>query len=420
VTDDRTMRNWRAMSGRIGSELLRRAQAGLAAAGTQRSNSAAPSRGIAFVGTVWTGGADAPAVGTVIVDGSGVVAAIHRGERPQLPHELLVLGGPNHWVLPGIVDAHVHLGFDPIAGDDHPGGVSGLETGLVGVRDLGAPLRLAGAWQTGHRPPAPGAPFVAVSGPILTAIDGYPSRGWGAEGYAEFVSSPVHARAVVRELASQGVDLIKVALEAGDGQWPVPAPPVVRAIVETAHGLGLAVVAHALTADLVGRAIDAGVDELAHTPTERLTESMIERIVRSGVSVTSTLQTFFSAGTGREAAANAADLIAAGVRVRYGTDLGNTGTRPGVDPRELDRLADTGLGRLGALRAATEWSATAPGMRSRTGRLTVGGQAALTLLPFSPLAEPGVWRTPSAVYADRRLTVSPAMSTRRAAWETAR
>jgi imidazolonepropionase-like amidohydrolase len=209
-------------------------------------------------------------------------------------------------------------------------------------------------------------------------------------------------------------------LEAGEGQWPVPAPPVVRAIVETAHGLGLAVVAHALTADLVGRAIDAGVDELAHTPTERLTESMIERIVRSGVSVTSTLQTFFSAGTGREAAANAADLVEAGVRVRYGTDLGNTGTHPGVDPRELDRLADTGLGRLGALRAATEWSATAPGMRSRTGRLTVGDQAALTLLPFSPLAEPGVWRTPSAVYADRRLTVSPATSTRRAAWETAR
>jgi imidazolonepropionase-like amidohydrolase len=420
VTDDRTMSSWRAISGRIGSALLRRAQAGIAAAGTQRSNSAAPSRGIAFVGTVWTGGTDTPAVGTVIVDGSGVVAAIHRGERPQLPHELLVLGGPNHWVLPGIVDAHVHLGFDPVAGDDHGDGVSGLETGLVGVRDLGAPLRLAGAWQTGHRTPAPGAPFVAVSGPILTAVDGYPSRSWGAEGYAEFVRTPVHARSVVRELASQGVDLIKVALEAGDGQWPVPAPPVVRAIVETAHGLGLPVVAHALTADLVGRAIDAGVDELAHTPTERLTESMIERIARSGVSVTSTLQTFFSGGTGREAAANAADLVAAGVRLRYGTDLGNTGTRPGVDPRELDRLADTGLGRLGALRAATEWSATAPGMRLRTGRLTVGDQAALTLLPFSPLAEPGAWRTPSAVYADGRLTVSPATSTRRAAWETAR
>jgi imidazolonepropionase-like amidohydrolase len=142
---------------------------------------------------------------------------------------------------------------------------------------------------------------------------------------------------------------------------------------------------------------------------------MIERIAANGMSVTSTLQAFFSGGSGREAASNAADLVAAGVRVRYGTDLGNTGTHPGVDPRELDRLADAGLGRLGALRAATEWSATAPGMRARTGLLQVAMPAAAVLLPFSPLAEPGVWRTPSAVYADGRLTVVAASSTMAAA-----
>ena len=37
----------------------------------------------------------------------------------------------------------------------------------------------------------------------------------------------------------------------------------------------------------------------------------------------------------------------------------------------------------------------------------VGEPAALVLLPASPLVEPGVWRTPSAVFADGRLTVSP-------------
>ena len=102
------------------------------------------------------------------------------------------------------------------------------------------------------------------------------------------------------------------------------------------------------------------------------------------------------------------------MRLRYGTDLGNAGTRPGVDPRELDRLAAAGLGRLGALRAATEWAATAPGMRRRTGRLVVGEQAALVLLPSSPLVEPGVWRTPSAVFVDGRLTVGPNAPTDRA------
>ncbi|MDQ2836378.1 MAG: amidohydrolase family protein [Actinomycetota bacterium] len=249
---------------------------------------------------------------------------------------------------------------------------------------------------------------MAVSGPILTAAGGYPSRSWGADGYAEFVSSPAQARWVVQRLAAAGIDLVKVALEAGGQGWPVPEPQVVRAIVEAAHHAGLPVIAHALSAELVLRALDAGVDELAHTPTERLSPMVVERIADSGVTVTSTLQTFFASGEGREAAANAADLVAAGVLLRYGTDLGNAGTRPGVDPRELDRLAATGLGRLGALRAATEWSATAPGMRRRTGRLQLGEQAALVLLPSSPLVEPGVWRTPTAVFVDGRLTVGPA------------
>ncbi len=89
--------------------------------------------------------------------------------------------------------------------------------------------------------------------------------------------------------------------------------------------------------------------------------------------------------------------------LRYGTDLGNAGTRPGVDPRELDRLADTGLGRLGALRAATQAAAAAPGIRSRTGLIRAGLPAAMVVLAGDPIAEPGHWRVPLAVIADGRL-----------------
>lgn len=369
----------------------------------------APSRGVAFVGTVWPGGAAEPRPGVLVVDGSGRVAEL-RPNRDGLPTDLLVLGGVNHWIVPGLIDAHVHLGFDGPARPDPHGrfAVSGFDTGLVAVRDLGAPMAWARRWRTGHRPTTAGQPFVSVSGPILTAAGGYPSQSWGADGYAEFVSSPAQARWVVQRLASEGVDLIKLALERGSRGWPVPEPEVVRAIVAAAHQTGLPVVAHALTADLVNRAVGAGVDELAHTPTERLSPALIERIAASGIAVTSTLQTFFTDGVGRDAAANAADLIAAGVRMQYGTDLGNAGTRTGVDPRELDRLAAAGLGRLGALRAATEWAASAAGMRRRTGLLRLGQPAALVLLPSSPLIEPGVFRTPSAVYSDGRLTVGPA------------
>jgi imidazolonepropionase-like amidohydrolase len=154
---------------------------------------------------------------------------------------------------------------------------------------------------------------------------------------------------------------------------------------------------------MVTRALDAGVDELCHTPTERLTDALVERIAAAEIPVVSTLQTFFSAGQGREAARNAADLFRAGVPLIYGTDLGNTGTCTGVDPRELDRLADTGLGRVGALRAATEGAAGAYGIRGRTGRIEPATVAALVLLTADPLIEPGAWRTPLAVVADGRI-----------------
>jgi imidazolonepropionase-like amidohydrolase len=367
---------------------------------------------MAFVGTIWTGGDAQPQPGLIVVDGAGVIRRIDLDDEPELPRDLLVVGGKQHWVLPGLVDAHVHLGFDQLAMSGLERDVSnhvptgGLDTGVLAVRDLGAPLRWAGRWQTGHGRAAIGSPAVAIAGPVLTAPGGYPSRTWGIGGFCTPVYSAAQARTTVQRLASEGVDLIKVALEPGpDGDLPVPDATTLRAIVGAAHSAGLPVVAHALTASMVRRALDAGVDELAHTPTDRLDVDLIERIAAAGMSITTTLQTFFSGGVGREAADNATDLVTAGVTLRYGTDLGNAGTHTGADPRELDRIADTGLGRLGALRAATVGSANAAGMRHRTGLLTVGESAALVLLPSSPLAEPGVWRTPAAVYVDGRLTV---------------
>jgi imidazolonepropionase-like amidohydrolase len=299
-----------------------------------------------------------------------------------------------------VIDGHVHLAFGAAE--------AALCGGVVGVRDLGAPRRDALRWRTGHRPPPPGRPYVGVAGPLLTAPGGYPSRSWGADGFAMFVGTPAAARSAVRGLAGDGVDLVKIALESGpDRRWPMPPPVVVRAVVEAAHGAGLRVTAHALTVEAVVRSLDAGVDELAHTPTERLPESLVDRVAAAGIPVVSTLQTFFSGGAGRAAAANAAALHRAGVPLVYGTDLGNAGTRPGVDPRELDRLADAGLGRRGALLAATAGAARLAGVRGRTGLLTVGEPAALVLLAGDPTVEPGVWHRPLAVLCDRRL-VEPA------------
>jgi imidazolonepropionase-like amidohydrolase len=122
--------------------------------------------------------------------------------------------------------------------------------------------------------------------------------------------------------------------------------------------------------------------------------------------VVSTLQTLIAQEGPQDhgsTAGNAAALHAAGVALVHGSDLGNAGTVVGVDPRELDRLADAGLGRLGALRAATEGAGRLVGL---TGRLEVGGPAALVALPADPLVQPEAWRAPTAVLAQGRLLVT--------------
>jgi imidazolonepropionase-like amidohydrolase len=357
-------------------------------------------RGVALRGMVWPGGAVRPYDGVVLIAPDGTIDRIGPPAQVPIPVGVRVIGAAHNWVGPGIVDAHVHLAFGPAA--------EALRGGVVGVRDLGSPRRDALRRRTGHRRPPHGQPYVGVAGPMLTATGGYPSRSWGAAGFASFLTTPAQARLAVRGLAGDGVDVVKVAVERGpDGGWPVPSTAVLRAVVDAAHGAGLRVVAHALTVEAVRRVLDAGVDELAHTPVEPLPEALVDRVAAAGIPVVSTLQTFFSAGSGRTVGGNAAALHRAGVPLVYGTDLGNAGTRTGVDPRELDRLADAGLGRFGALRAATEGAARLAGMRLRTGRLEQGRLAAAVLLNGDPLVEPGVWRVPRAVVCDGRLVEPP-------------
>ena len=349
-------------------------------------------------GQVWAGG-DEPVLveGVVVVAYDGTVLRLGPATEVDVPLELPTFGGAGHWVGPGLVDAHVHLAFGAPE--------LALTGGVVAVRDLGAPPSDAARWRAASG--FPGQPVVSVAGPLITAPGGYPSRSWGAAGFARFVATPDAARSAVAELADGGsaggpVDVIKLALEPGGGQ-PVPDAATAAAVVNAAHDCGLAVTAHALSPAMVVRALDAGVDELCHIPTEPLPSSLVERVATAGVAVVSTLHTHAGGGSPASVASaavlgNAAALYRAGVPLRYGTDLGNAGTRPGAEPRELDLLARAGLGSLGALRAATDGAASAPGLPGRvTGRLEEGRPAYAVVLSGDPLRQPEVWRRPVAV-----------------------
>ena len=262
-------------------------------------------------------------------------------------------------LLPGFIDAHVHLG---LAGPLREVARAELDGGIAAVLDLGAPESLL---------PLPLGPLrVRFSGPLLTAPRGYPTQSWGAAGYGLEVDSEAAARAAVERLAKAGARFVKLAF---DARHPVLEPHVARAAADEAHRLGLAVAAHALDAQAVRRALDAGADVLAHAPNERLPDELVREIGARWV--ISTLRAFGSVETALD---NLRRLRAAGARVVYGTDLGNEGTAPGIDAGELVLLGQAGLTVREVIDCATSAAAELLG-EPDLGHLRAGASACVVI-----------------------------------------
>src|SRR5947209_85515 len=194
----------------------------------------------------------------VAVDGGRIVAI---EPRPAAGDPLLDARGAI--VVPAFSDAHVHLA---LAADGGAQARAILDRGVAAVLDLGAPERALAA--------LPGlAPLqVAFSGPLLTAPRGYPTQSWGADGYGYEVATEREARRAVARVSALGAHLVKVVF---DARFPLLGRAVARAAVDEAHRQGLPVAAHALEGEMVREALAAGVDVLAHAPSDALPADVV-------------------------------------------------------------------------------------------------------------------------------------------------
>ncbi len=311
-------------------------------------------------------GAEVPGRGVVDLEiDAGRIAAIGAVDA-KLPG--VDAGG--RFIVPAFIDSHVHLAYWPV-GDEL------LDRGVTAVVDLAAPL----AWL--DAPAVPKELRVICSGPMITARRGYPTRGWGADGYGREVGGPREAEAAVDELHAHGAKLIKLPITDG----PQLAEDALRAAVTRAHERGLKVVSHALADSEVRVAAAVGVDVLAHTPVEALTDPAAWR----GRAVISTLAAF---GGASETIENLRQLRAAGAVVVYGTDLGNT-RDAGISRDEIDLLLAAGLDGQAIVDAGTRAPAALWGL---PGGLEIGGPADLLILEADPRISPATLATPAAVY----------------------
>ncbi len=269
-------------------------------------------------------------------------------------------------MIPGFIDAHVHIGFAS------PEQV--LANGVTTVRDLAWPPDRIFPLVEASRDDAYNGPTIHAAGPMITAPGGYPLRaGWAPPGTGVAVTTPTEAKAAVDATAERGASVIKVALNPPVG--PTLNRDLLEEVVNAAHARGLKVTGHIYGLAELEKALDAGVDELAHMlmSSERIPEHILERMVRDDVAIVPTLSIRYGRDK-RLAIDNLKRFHAAGGRVVYGTDLGNAGPAPGIDRKEVRAMAKAEMSPLDIIRAATTQSATWLGLED-VGTLAVGMKA---------------------------------------------
>ncbi|HKO49328.1 MAG TPA: amidohydrolase family protein [Polyangiaceae bacterium] len=282
------------------------------------------------------------------------------------------------YLVPGFIDSHVHLAY-------YADGAAELTSnGIVAVLDLGSPIA---ALSVNHAPLR-----VLNAGPMITAPGGYPTNAWGKDGYGLGVASAAAAAAAVDTLFEAGVQAIKVPLT----EPPTLDDATVKAVVAAAHAHQLKVYSHALEDQNAARAAKAGIDVLAHTPTEPLSEATLEAWKTR--TVISTLSAFGGSGA---ALNNLRALRQRGARVLYGTDFGNT-RETSIQSLEITQLLAAGMDGTSIVLAGTSVPAEFLGLTD-LGSLEVGKRASFLVLAADPTVDPHTLSQPIAVYVDGTL-----------------
>lgn len=330
--------------------------------------------------------------------------------RPLTTPDLRLAG----WALPGLVDAHCHLGLGP----DGPVGREETvdqarvdrDTGVLLVRDAGSPA------DTRWLDDLPDVPAVIRAGRHIARSRRY-LRGVAVE------VEPEHLLAEVRRQAAAGDGWVKLVGDWIDRDlgdllpcWPDDA---LAPAIAAAHDVGARVTAHCFATEALPGLLAAGIDGIEHGT--GFTEDLAARAAAQGVAVVPTLvqtATFprlanqgaarFPRWSARMRSLHAARLStvellqAAGVPLYVGTDAGTVQPH-GLVADEIRRLADV-LGPVEAL-AAGSW-----GARAWLGRpaLEEGAPADLVVYRGDPLADLSVLDDPVAVVRAGRVIAGSA------------
>ncbi|MCH0539580.1 amidohydrolase family protein [Streptomyces sp. MUM 203J] len=327
--------------------------------------------------------------------------------RPALAGDVRTVTG---WALPGLVDAHCHVGLDAHGAVDaetsEKQALTDRDAGTLLIRDAGS------AADTRWIDDREDLPKIIRAGRHIARTRRY------IRNYAHEIE-PSDLVAYVGREARRGDGWVKLVgdwidREAGDLTSCWPRAEVEAAIAE-AHRLGARVTAHCFAEDSLRDLVEAGIDCIEHAT--GLTEDTIPLFAERGVAIVPTLvniATFPGLAAGGEGKfprwadhmrrlhARRYDTVRAaydaGIPVFVGTDAGGS-LAHGLVADEVAELVAAGIPPVAAL-SATSWAA-----RTWLGRpgLEEGAPADLVVYEDDPRADVRVLAAPRRVIVNGRV-----------------
>jgi imidazolonepropionase-like amidohydrolase len=330
-------------------------------------------------------GADPIKDAVLVIQGERIVAV---GPRSSIgiPEGAQIIDVQGATILPGFFNAHVHGAYNEVRL------AAWAKEGVTTVRDLGArvwpPSQALVDWVEKDNRYA----RLISGGIFITPPGGYPIAVFGGNG--KTVSTTEEAAPAVNEMLDQGADMIKISLESGQifGQKiPMLTTEQVRVIVATAHQRGTRVSAHATVTKDLKRAIDEGVDDVAHMVVDPINDDLIKAMIDREMYWVPTIELWKNVGQGQDTNVinNLKRYVVAGGKVALGTDFEgyHTPFQLGMPTKEIAWMSEAGMTPMQIIVAATKNAAHVSNMEKDLGTLEADKIADVLIVKGDPLQD---------------------------------